>query len=73
MAYTFYQGATAKITAPIGGSSTAETISIDGTNASETSADNAAAQINKITGIFGVTVTAAGMKQVIEKEATLDE
>lgn len=73
MAYTFYQGATAKITAPIGGSSTAETISIVGTNAEETSADNAAAQINKITGIFGVTVTAQGMHQIIDKEATLDE
>ena len=69
MAFTFSQGATAKITAPIGGSSTAETLTIIGTNASETSADNAATQINKITGIFGVAVTAAGMHQIIDKEA----
>lgn len=69
MAYTFTQGATAKIVAPISGTTPVETLSIVGTKATETSADNAAAQINKITGIFGVTVTAAGMHQIIDKEA----
>ena len=73
MAYTFYQGATAKITAPVSGSASAEVLTIPGTNAEETSADNAAAQINKITGIFGVTVVAQGMHQIIDKEAALDE
>jgi len=70
MAFTFYQKPVAKITAPIGGSSTGEKMSIDGTNAAETSADNAATQINKITAIFGVEVTAAGMHQIIDKEAS---
>ena len=72
MAFAFYQGATAKITAPVSGSASAEKLTIDGTNASENSADNAATQINKITSIFGVEVTAAGMKQTIEKEAQED-
>lgn len=69
MAFTFNQKHVAKITAPVGGSSTAEKLSIDGTNAAENSADNAATQINKITSVFGVEVTAAGMKQTVEKEA----
>lgn len=69
MAFTFNQKVVAKITAAINGSAAGEKITIDGTNSGETSADNAAAQINKITGIFGVEVLAAGMHQIIDKEA----
>ena len=71
MALTFNRPVTAQIVAPVAGSSTAEKFSIDGTDASETSADNAATQINKITSIFGVTVTAEGMVRVI-KEGAVD-
>lgn len=70
MAYTFTRPVTAQIIAPIGGVSTAAKISIDGTNSAETSADNAATQINKITGIFGVEVLADGMTRVIKEGAT---
>lgn len=69
MAFTFATKPTAKIVALIGGSSTAEKLSIEGTNATETSADNAATQINKITAAFNVTVTADSMHQIIDKEA----
>ena len=70
MAFTFTRPVTAQIVAPIGGSSTAAKLTIDGTNSAETSADNAATQINKITAAFGVEVSADGMTRVIKEGAT---
>lgn len=68
MAFNFAQKPTAKIVALVDGNPT-EKFSIEGTKSAETSADNAAAQINKITAAFNVTVTAEGMHQIIDKEA----
>lgn len=69
MAFTFQRPVTAQIVAPIGGSSTAAKLTIDGTNSDETSADNAAEQINKITSIFNVEVSANGMTRIIKEGA----
>ena len=66
MAVTFQQKAYAKIVAPIVG--TTSKLTIDGTDVTETDAENAVAQINKITGIFGVQVGTTGIKQIIEKD-----
>ena len=66
MAVTFQQKPTAKIVAGING--TSNKFTIDGTNATESDAENAVAQINKITAIFGVTVNTTGIKQIIEKD-----
>ena len=66
MAVNFQQKPTAKIVAAVTGSSSK--LTIDGTNAAESSADNAVEQINKITAIFGVEVNTTGIKQVIEKD-----
>lgn len=66
MAVTFQQKAYAKIVAGVNGS--ANKFTIDGTNAAETDAENAVAQINKITDIFGVTVNTNGIQQIITKD-----
>ena len=66
MAVTFQQKAYAKIVAGIDG--TANKFTIDGTNAAESDAENAVDQINKITGIFGVSVNTTGIQQIITKD-----
>ena len=64
---TFEPKPYAKIVAGITGDATKK-FTIDGTNANEDNADNAVAQINKITGIFGVTVNTNGIQQIITKD-----
>lgn len=73
MAYTFNTNPTAKITAKFYGEST-EKLAIVGTNASERSADNAAAQINKLYYIASDTkqVVPQGMVRTISEEAVDD-
>lgn len=44
-------------------------ISIDGITTGETTPDNAAAQINKILGCVGKSVTTANMSIILTKEA----
>ena len=43
--------------------------SVNGINATETTDDNAVAQLNKIFAIFGKTLVKDGMQLVITKEA----
>ena len=73
MAYTFNTNSTAKITAKFYGEST-EKLAIAGTNASERSASNAAAQINKLYFIASDTkqVVPQGMIRTITEEAVDD-
>ncbi|MBR4153353.1 MAG: hypothetical protein IKT98_10400 [Selenomonadaceae bacterium] len=62
----FAQKPTAKITATITG--TTDKITIDGTDAAETSETNAKEQIDKILDVVGKSVSTTGMTQTIVKE-----
>lgn len=63
----FTELVTAKITAPLSG--TTSTITIDGVTSGVTTPENAKAQIDKILNIVGKSVTTSKMKQIITKEA----
>ena len=63
----FTEKATAKIQAQITG--TTNTMTIAGTNATETDPENAATQINKLLDVVGKSVTTSGMVKIVEQEA----
>lgn len=65
---TFEALTTTKITAKF--SDSTNSIAIGGVTAGTTTPENAKTQIDKITGIFGRSVTTTGMKRTITQEAT---
>ena len=71
MSLIFQQKPVAKIQAKLTGSD--KNIVIDGTNATETSPTNAAAQINIILDVVGAEIGTTGMKQIITKEVVDSE
>ena len=65
---------TAKITAKIQAqlSDNTSTITVDGVTSGATTPENAKAQIDKILGIVGRSVSTSKMKQIITKEAVAE-
>lgn len=63
----FAEKETAKIQAYLAGATS--TITIDGVTSGATTPENAKAQIDKILGIVGRSVSTPKMKQIITKEA----
>lgn len=66
----FTEKVTAKIQAQL--SDNTSTITVDGVTSGATTPENAKAQIDKILGIVGRSVSTSKMKQIITKEAVAE-